>query len=184
MSHKPKDEQSCPTCGTSWLASELLDCPVCSQSQGPALDQEPMVIKDNDPGDEQEQRDVLDERNYDTSKVRVSLTDLNFSQYAAVSQVLSAALMAFHPEVWMDDPTDITHRMYFMEALLQQADRAMIKLSSDEAHDLKKKLAANTTAIYAAVDIDPAAVQETIIRRFREAGIEMGRDERAAPLDS
>jgi len=141
-----------------------------------------MVIRDNDPGDED--LDELDDRKYDTSKVNVSLTDLNFPQYCAVAQVVGAALMAFHPEVWMDDPTDAQQRLFFMETLLEMADHAMVKLTLDDAHDLKKKFATVTAAIHAQVGMDPKKVFEKLEAAFQKVGIQVGRDERAAPLDS
>ena len=146
---------------------------------GPALDQEPMVIKDRDPGDENE----LPEEIVSQLTIPFGPGVLTFRQYSAIQHVTSVALLAFHPEVWLNNPEDEAQRMALFQLLVTVADRAMQALTSEEALDLKQRFAAIAETIFTELGVDVKMIEEKLKERFAAQGLEIARDDGTASLD-
>jgi hypothetical protein len=80
-------------------------------------------------------------------------------------------LFAFHPEVWMNDPSDIASRMAMMEVMLEYADTGMRALSLADAYALKAKFVDVTKAILADDGVSIETATETLKSYLQDRGI-------------
>lgn len=102
-----------------------------TDEKGPALDQEPMVITERDPGDENVTPAVTEVNH---------VLELTPKEFKAISQTMALALFTYHPECWLETPdADDTLRFIMAEMMMEYATRGMESLTLDEARALKDK---------------------------------------------
>lgn len=142
-------------------------------SKGPTLDQEPMVITDQDPGDENDAQEIIAEAVEATNEAIVTLT-LTENEFRVINQTMAAQLFSYYPSLWMANADEEQNRAGMMNMLAVLADRAMFFMSLPEAAALRAKLGDAVKSFYHQKGLDFEEQQAKLVADLKDTfGLEV-----------